>query len=406
MSPEQSTETKLEDHAIFQEGNSQESAAVDNEEGEWPEDGDDQEELANEDELPDEAEYPDEQPRPAAQGKLWTVLGLICLVSGVAHACLLAFAPDAVPAVIDGLAKLGISPAHPIIAALVLFALGRKSDSGTLDTTDLQDQLHHQFQDFVANIPSSSSDGAGIEDIDRVLMALQRQDEKINNLTRATKMYGKPMVEITTQVSDTANQLKDLNNALTELKNEVGMIKELKGSLDAMIQESSSASEKATQPLAAQLSSLQELIQQLPSQHSAELKSLQEQLGQSVGGRMDETQKHLASAVEKLLANNKDSSLTELESTLDSIKGALSGISKDIGQLRNSSPSPAAAPAPAAPSQAAPAPAPAAAAPAPATNEAGSKPPPGGLAHSIAGSKKGAGKNVLGAIAKLKNMRQ
>ncbi|MHC5062689.1 MAG: hypothetical protein ACYTG5_01790 [Planctomycetota bacterium] len=404
MSQEHGIDTQLEDHAIFQEDSSQVTEAVESQESEWAEGEDGDDEFSSEGDLLEEPEYDEEVPRPAAQGKLWTTLGVLFLGAGVGHGCLIAFAPDAVPALTDALSNLGLSPAHPILAALVLFAFGRQRDSGTLDTTDLQDQLHNQFQDFVANIPSSSPDGAGMEDIDRVLMALQRQDEKINNLTRATKMYGKPMVEITTQVSDTANQLKDLNSAITELQTEVGMIKELKGNLDAMLQESSQASAKATEPLAQQLSEVHDLVKQMPSQRSAELKSLQEELGQSVGGRMDETQKHLAGAVEKLLASNKDSSLTELESTLDSIKGALSGISKDISQLRSmpAASSPAAAPAQAAPAQPAATAAPAAAP----VEEAGSKPPPGGLAHSIAGSKKAAGKNVLGAIAKLKNMRQ
>lgn len=45
------------------------------------------------------------------------------------------------------------------------------------------------------------------EELARVLDALERQDEKIGNITRALKMYGKPLMEIATQGNDLAAQI-------------------------------------------------------------------------------------------------------------------------------------------------------------------------------------------------------
>ncbi len=46
------------------------------------------------------------------------------------------------------------------------------------------------------------------EELQRVLLALERQDEKVGNLTKALKMYGKPLMEIAQQGNDLAAQLQ------------------------------------------------------------------------------------------------------------------------------------------------------------------------------------------------------
>jgi hypothetical protein len=46
------------------------------------------------------------------------------------------------------------------------------------------------------------------EELQRVLIALERQDEKVGNLTKALKMYGKPLMEIAQQGNDLAAQLQ------------------------------------------------------------------------------------------------------------------------------------------------------------------------------------------------------
>ena len=48
-------------------------------------------------------------------------------------------------------------------------------------------------------------------------MSLERQDDKINNLSRALKMYGKPLMEIANQGADVAAQVAEVKKDLTQL---------------------------------------------------------------------------------------------------------------------------------------------------------------------------------------------
>ena len=50
------------------------------------------------------------------------------------------------------------------------------------------------------------------EELERVLLVLQRQSDKVNNLSKALKMYGKPLMEIANQGAAAASQLTDLKS--------------------------------------------------------------------------------------------------------------------------------------------------------------------------------------------------
>jgi len=374
MGQERTIDTKLEDHAMFKNDTDPDSELMAAEEPEWAD-----EELAEEEPFPEELSYEFDSAPEGRASNYPAIAGYLLLALGLAYAVILLLAPPSLAGLTKSLAEIGLSPAHPILDSLVFWVMGRQRNQQPLDTTGIEDQLRLQFDDFVTKIPTSEGTGAGIEDVDRILMALQRQDEKVNNLTRATKMYGKPMVEITTQVSETANQLKDLSASLSELREQVGKIKELKESLDSAMQ-------------APKLS-----VSDLQSGFDG----LAKELSQSFEAGLLGTRKHLDASIEKLAASADRSPVTELENTLGSIQKEISGIATGIDQLRSR---PAIAPQGAAPSM----PAPTNPAPAPAKEEAkkAATTPPGGLAHSISGSRNATGKNVLGAIAKLKNMRK
>ena len=47
-----------------------------------------------------------------------------------------------------------------------------------------------------------------------MLIALERQDEKVNNLSKSLKMYGKPLMEIATQGNDIAAQVQQQKQQL------------------------------------------------------------------------------------------------------------------------------------------------------------------------------------------------
>jgi BioD-like phosphotransacetylase family protein len=82
----------------------------------------------------------------------------------------------------------------------------------------LQESL--QFLVAAQQATAAKAPAAG-EELQHVLITLQRQDEKINNLTKAIKMYGKPLMEISGQGTELAGSLAQIKTAV-EAAAEVG----------------------------------------------------------------------------------------------------------------------------------------------------------------------------------------
>ncbi|MEC7582720.1 MAG: hypothetical protein VYE77_00250, partial [Planctomycetota bacterium] len=75
--------------------------------------------------------------------------------------------------------------------------------------SDIQECLHYLVESQQRQEERPPAQG---EELERVLMVLQRQSDKVNNLSKALKMYGKPLMEIANQSATTSEQLNDLRS--------------------------------------------------------------------------------------------------------------------------------------------------------------------------------------------------
>ncbi len=84
---------------------------------------------------------------------------------------------------------------------------------------DKESELHGSLQYLVEQHQlSSERPPAEGEELQRVLVSLQRQDEKVGNLTKALKMYGKPLMEIASQGNEIAAQVQQLKQQLDAMQ--------------------------------------------------------------------------------------------------------------------------------------------------------------------------------------------
>ena len=251
-------------------------------------------------------------------------------------------------------------------------------------------------------------------------LALQRQDEKINNLTRAIKMYGKPLVDI-------ANHGTEVGAVLTQLQatTETGTdsIREVMSRLETQVL-ASTGNAPSLQPLQDQFVKLQIAVQAISQRlEDSEMRKaimrledtatqtreqiLQLARGESIDNATDKLRAQLDAATTKLhdgLRQMRDGKLGDLENTVRDIQREVATVATATAQIQAAIKS-GARPIAAAPSKAPSGqPAPAAqptAAPAAATPAASGD---GGDGYQT-GARKTGSKNVLGAIAKLKSMK-
>lgn len=289
----------------------------------------------------------------------------------------------------------------------------------------LDAQLRRQLERLVANGGAGRPDTDGnsdssSEDAQQMRLALQRQDEKINNLTRAIKMYGKPLVDI-------ANHGTEVGAVLTQLQatTETGTdsIREVMSRLETQVL-ASTGNAPSLQPLQDQFVKLQIAVQAISQRlEDSEMRKaimrledtatqtreqiLQLARGESIDNATDKLRAQLDAATTKLhdgLRQMRDGKLGDLENTVRDIQREVATVATATAQIQAAIKS-GARPIAAAPSKAPSGqPAPAAqptAAPAAATPAASGD---GGDGYQT-GARKTGSKNVLGAIAKLKSMK-
>lgn len=325
--------------------------------------------------------------------------------------------------------------------------------------TSGHDALQEGIQFLVsAHHDTAAKAPAAGEELQHVLVTLQRQDEKINNLTKAIKMYGKPLMEISGQGTELAGSLAQIKTAVeaaaevsrqantrleSQLRSSGNPKQELAELQDGLRKLTAAVGSLGDQPAA--MPSLEPLQQQLvridvgvqalaqrlensevqksllrleEAQQKARSDVQQLLRGESVEKATAQLQKQLEGTTARLsdgLLQLRDGNLGGIETTVREIQREVAGVATSIaqiqavvkqsgGRLAPSSSAPAAAPAPG------PAPTPAPAAqPAPAAAPAPSASAPAEAKEGVAGYQTGtrttASKNVLGAIAKLKQMK-
>lgn len=357
-------------------------------------------------------------------------LGWLLVVAGVALSGLAAF--GSVPALTELLGKGLLGGSALLAAGAVLItaaSLARRQTEAShwlaqhqaslLDTVQSGVDELLAYQRAIAERPPKDD----TEALDRATLAIQRQDEKLANLSKALKMYGKPLMDISQQTSEISQLVADLGQSVQATK--TGQ-EQATRSLETVLRGQLDGLEARQTP---QAQKLEDLATATRAQQQA-LITLQKdsregiQRHTSLERMLDELKKQVLAASERLEKHDDTKAVTQIAAQVESARDAiLAQLKRDIATLQtqlsrvqavaaNVQAASVAAP------QAAAQPAPVAAAAAPASAEPAAEAPsapaaaspeglgPGGLAQSIAGEKKTQSKNVLGAIAKLKNMRK
>lgn len=337
---------------------------------------------SGEEETVDEVDAPDGAAAelPSKRSAL-TLLGWSLAVVGAALTGASVLLGAEVEQVMAPLRAAGLTPFAVVVAGMVAATLGSLRSAGDRRAAESAWRIDQLEQSLLTLAPGNADQ---IGDAGHILVALQRQDEKLNNLTRATKLYGKPLAEVHEQVHEIAQSQSKIDLDVANLERAVHAAKT---SVEAHVNDRIEALSRAVQQL-------QDSIAGQDADHGSTW-------------TREEAREDLADAVTQVR-----SALKELDAgpapqpvVLDGLEDAVATIQREIQALATSvarleANRPAAAPAMPAPAASAPHPELSPQTPSPA-GQGGV----GDLAHSIAGERKATGKNVLGAIAKLKSMR-
>lgn len=355
-------------------------------------------------------------------GWIWTGLGAVATTAGATGIWLTLSNSTALEAAMAAMERVGLAPIHLLALGALLLGLGSAARR--------QRRLHGYIaqlnagQDLIGSIVSSvqaatralqdaearrNEQPASSEDMNFMRFEMQRYDEKIVNLTKAMRSFGAPVMEISKQLGDTAHLLSQQKASLDELRSAT---EARHAALDAALRE--------------ELVSIAELTRGVTSRVTAEVKGLRGSIDERVGDLKGEVQarlreavtafegqiaahgRHVRESLEKL-ATRTDETLAQLQKStaavapkvdLASVEHALAAVQRELASLGGSVRQPTAERAVAASSTAS----------TPATSERlAASPsdamPSSGVAQTIAGTRAAPAGNVLGAIARLKQMR-
>ncbi len=353
-------------------------------------------------------------------GGLATGFGIVLLIGGIG----LGFAAAAQ----QNVAQFGLTPTTLIVLGGVALGVGSvrrglgKLHQGMLDSQEQSaSELEAQVSEVVEQLEQRATPDLPQEgltgDVQHVLLALQKQDEKTNNLTKAIKMYGKPLMDI-------ANHGTELAAALAQLKTEVEThgenAKKAWTHIDKQVR--ASGGEAALEKLGKFEVAIQALSQRLEESAKTLIRveeaagKSNEQLQQlSRGESVEAAAKSLADQLDQAtnnlqgsMSDLRDGNLGELDTTVRGIQRDVATVATAVSQIQaaiksgaTARPAPTSAPAAAANGGAS---APAPSAPAPAAVGGGGGDGEESAGYST-GKRRSGGKNVLGAIAKLKQMK-
>ncbi|MCK5944314.1 MAG: hypothetical protein KAI24_20170 [Planctomycetes bacterium] len=353
-------------------------------------------------------------------------LGLLLTITGAVFTF--------VPAASAVLAQTGVDPQIVAVIGVAVLALGcsqrrvgrmqQRLEQYENQRNGRDEEVRDALAELLQRAPGNAETPAPADggELQHMLLSLQRLDQKINNLTKAIKMYGKPLMEIAgqgTELAGSVAQVKTLveggaettRQAVTRLEQQVrsssgkadlgelpGQVGKLEVAIAAIGQRlDDSEVRKSLVRLEDASEALQGAVDEL---HKGDATRA---LGDQIQQGLDKATKMLATGIEQL----RDGNVAGIETSVKDIQREVSGLATSLAQIQAAVKSGARVAAPA-PSQ----PAPAQKAPAPQPNGAAAKPAQpsaGGDAESgdgySTGKRKTGGKNVLGAIAKLKQMK-
>ena len=328
----------------------------------------------------------------------------------------------------QGLTATGLTPGLLLVMGVIVSLVAsvrRQQNSGQSRIATLEamvadnEQYTSQALDYLVGMQEQQDARrpASGEELDQVLHTLSQQGAKITNITKALKMYGKPLVEVNKQLTELDIKTKAVAAGVADMRPRVTELQEnLQPAVERLEPTIRSVGESVNEDL-------QQSIRDVATSRNRELLSAIEELrcttaadatkvhdllaGLDLGQLLESVEQLGASLTSELTKNLTDRDGAMDTTLFDGIQSQLDELRRSVGELPSAVRSliPVAATASAPVAAATPAPAPTAPAPSSTLPEQGSGDAPGGLAHSISGENKSQGKNVLGAIAKLRRMR-
>lgn len=394
--------------------------------------------------------------------------GGLFLGAGVLTAAFALLLPRLPVDAVAALTNQGFGPQGLFVCGLVLVAAGasmrrtarlqQKLDDAEERRAAETAKLHQGLSGLLsAQATTNERPVAGEEDLQHVMLALQRQDEKLNNLTKAFKMYGKPLMEIANQGTDLAGVLATVKSQVeangesarsallrmeTQLKSPAGKqeLADLQNNMLKLVQKvealAGQSPAAALQPLQQQVgrlevgvaaiaqrledSEVRKSLLRLEESATKSRETMQELLRadgvKKAAGELQDKLDRATRGLQDGIVQLRDGNLGGLENAVRDIQREVAGVATSVAQIHAAVKSgvrvattAAPAPAPAATAPSAPPSAPAATptptpTPAPAAPAASDGKAADGGGYQT-GSRSSGGKNVLGAIAKLKQMK-
>jgi len=353
---------------------------------------------------------------PGPVHTVWIGVGVCLFVLGILLAVATASRPASVAQLLEACARLSLTPALLLGFGLATWGvgvlLGRQQRNAQLlaqTVVDLHATLDaaSRIEDTALALQEAAGASASLsgDDIGHVLFALQRHEEKLNNLTKATKTFGKPLVEMTTQLAEVAAQISqgqtNVQAVRVAAESGFGRVEELlrqqSEGESSKAEEVRRALEQATAAWQGTLDGALRELSQAPSAVQGQLASLTQELDRKLvasGQRVcAELGRELGTRLEELGKSSREAGidLTPIHNAIAALRRDLAGLASSTGSTRKVP-------------EAAPAAAPAATT-APPAAKGSDDVPASGLAQTIAGERSTKGANTLGAIAKLKKMR-
>lgn len=309
----------------------------------------------------------------------WAMIFTGCMLIMAAFAVLanhsVAKAPSKTLPAMDTLSTMGITPGLMIMLGIILVLASRLASRlrdlqhGVEDHVDWAYESNYQTTadlDFLVESQETMDErGEGSDqDVKEVLSSMARQHKQLTNLGKALRMYGKPLAEVHRRVAEVAELTKSTAADLETFK------KSVQADLEA-----------TTRKIVDDMTSLKA---QIPSDDDLTLFA---QEARAIGTRLT---KEISQLMEAQGGNSASEGIADLRSEIDAMQAAVRGMTSELASRSESNQAPGC------------------------TAEQSSSPSSiadlefresGSLGHAMTGSRKSGDDTVLGAIAKLKQMR-
>ena len=160
--------------------------------------------------------------------------GLLMTVAGFTLSLMAMLDESAGGAMMANLRNSGLTPGLIVSVGLVMLTLvavvRRHHEAVQLQLQQCLDDNHTntEYLEYLveAQRQTLSRRPASGEELEQVLLSLARQDDKINNLTKALKMYGKPLVDVNRLATENGQKAKAIAAQIGNLREKIEKMNE------------------------------------------------------------------------------------------------------------------------------------------------------------------------------------